>query len=55
MFLLFLIIYLYFLILAVTEKIIISTPEIVTSIGMPTKEEKSKIETHLVVTEAKIS
>ena len=45
----------YFLIPAVIEKKFISTPEIAISIGIPTKGEKSEIETHLVVTEAKIS
>ena len=50
----FLIIDLYFLIHAVIAQIINPIAEHVISLGIPTKEAKAEIETHLVTTEAKI-
>ena len=51
----FLIIDLYILIPAVVVQVFISTAELEAPIGIPTKETKSEIETHLVTAEAKIN
>ena len=46
---------LYFLITAVIAQIFISTAELAISTGIPTKESKAEIKTHLVTVDAKIS
>ena len=50
-FLFFLIIDLYFLIVAVITQIFYSAAELVIPIGIPTKEAKEEIETHPVIAE----
>ena len=50
-FLFFLIIDLYFLIVAVITQIFYSAAELVIPIGIPTKEAKAEIETHPVIAE----
>ena len=54
LFFFFLIIYLYFLVLAVIVKIFDPTAELVTPIGMLSKEAKSEIETVPVISETKV-
>ena len=54
LFFFFLIIYLYFLVLAVIVKIFDPTAELVTPIGMLSKEAKSEIETVPVIPETKV-
>ena len=51
---LFLIIYLYFLIAAFIAQIFNVIAGLVIPIGIPTKEEKSEMETHPVIVEAKV-
>ena len=51
---LFLIIYLYFLIAAFIAQILNVIAGLVIPIGIPTKEEKSEMETHPVIVEAKV-
>ena len=54
-FLFFITIWLYFLILVVIAQIFNLTAELAITIGIPTKESKAEMGTHLVTTEAKIS
>ena len=55
MFFLFLILDIYFLILAVIAQIFNPTAELVMPTGIPTKEGKVEMETHPVIVETKIN